>query len=168
MPTTRRSTSGSKSGAGGKQATLSFHNRVTKSVPKSSKDLVTSTTPTKASPLSKQVSPPAEDVEIEEPEETTSEVIEEAPAKSQAELRAEKIKHKQIGDYWKKIEKERLSKRVHQNELTLEEKVLRYFDVSNQYGVSTCPLPVVKLPRQCSDLLHNMKSVGFADEIIQT
>lgn len=140
MPTTRRSTSGSKPGAGGKQATLSFHNRVTKSVPKSSKDLITSTTPTKGSPLSKQVSPPVEDVEIEEPEEI-SEVIEEVPEKSQAELRAEKIKQKQISDYWKKTEKERIAKRVHQNELTLEEKVLRYFDVSNQYGVSTCPSP---------------------------
>ncbi|KAI0125047.1 DNA polymerase delta, subunit 4-domain-containing protein [Xylariales sp. AK1849] len=144
MPATRRSNSGPRSsGAGGKQATLSFNNRVTKPVPKSSKNLVSSTTPTKASPLSKHVSsaadPAAEDVaEIEEPEsleaKVEEEVVEEVPEKSQAEKIAAKISERQIGTYWKKLEGERNAPRVHQADLTLAEKVLRYFDVSSQYG----------------------------------
>jgi DNA polymerase delta subunit 4 len=144
MPTTRRSSSGPKSGAaGGKQATLSFHNRVTKSVPKSSKDLISSTTPTKGSPLRKQVSRlPDDELEIEEPEEETPPIVE----KSEAELRAEKISDRQISAYWKNVESQRSTKRVHQKDLGLAEKVLRYFDVSNQYGVSITSAALVCWP----------------------
>jgi DNA polymerase delta subunit 4 len=140
MPSTRR-TSGPRSVATGKQGTLSFNNRVTKSVPKSVKD--TATTPVKGSPLRKHVSPPQDDVvpidtsaiEVEE----TDEINEERPApkKSEVELCAEKISDKQVDQYWRKLEKERMSKRVHQEDLSLAEKILRYFDVSSQYGVST-------------------------------
>ncbi|KAK6845604.1 hypothetical protein PG995_015714 [Apiospora arundinis] len=154
MPATRRSTR-SSSQAGGKQATLSFHNRVTKAVPKSSKNLVSS--PSKQSPLSKHVvsasqeeeekahsEPAKEDIilddvaaESEKEEEEPSQVAEteeEAVEKSDAELRAEQITGSQVDQYWRKLEGERIAKRVHQEDLSQAEKVLRYFDVSSQYG----------------------------------
>ncbi|KAK7920606.1 hypothetical protein PG985_008628 [Apiospora marii] len=151
MPATRRSTR-SSSQAGGKQATLSFHNRVTKAVPKSSKDVVSS--PSKQSPLAKhvvsasqeaeeQAAPAKEDIILDdaagvesEPEERSpvSEQEDEAVKKTDAELRAEKITGRQVDQYWRKLEGERIAKRVHQEDLSQAEKVLRYFDVSSQYG----------------------------------
>ncbi|KAI1135371.1 DNA polymerase delta, subunit 4-domain-containing protein [Hypoxylon sp. FL0543] len=137
MPTTRRSSSNSR--ATGRQSTLSFNHRVTKSAPKSAKDL---SKPAKQSPLAKQV-PPAEKeeattedeaVKVEVDEEPQVEQPEPEPEKSEAELRAEKITHRHIEVYWRKLERERVAKRVHQEDLTLAEKVLRYWDVSSQYG----------------------------------
>ncbi|KAK9424765.1 putative DNA polymerase delta subunit 4 [Seiridium unicorne] len=135
MPATRRSSGGPRSSqASSRQSTLSFNHRVTKSVPKSAKKEISSTTPVKASPLSKQLFT-EEDVEVDEPKvEPTSPEIEEPEEKSAAELRAAKISDRQITGYWNKLEKERVAKRVHQEDLTLSEKVLRYFDVSSQYG----------------------------------
>lgn len=136
MPATRRSTRSTQ--ASGKQSTLSFNNRVTKAVPKSVKK--GETTPIKASPLSKQISKD-DDVEVEPKEDAVAKIEVEEPEavaveedKSEAELQAAKISDKQITGYWNKLEKERKAKRVHQGDLTLAEKVLRYFDVSNQYG----------------------------------
>ncbi|KAI1328562.1 hypothetical protein F5Y16DRAFT_368731 [Xylariaceae sp. FL0255] len=138
MPATRRS-SGGGAAARGKQATLSFNHRVTKSAAKkSAKDL--STTPTKQSPLAKQVvqddvDSAAEDeaskikAELEaEPE------LKPEPEKTDAELRAEKISSRQVSAYWRKLESERMTKRMHQQDLSLSEKILRYWDVSSQYG----------------------------------
>ncbi|ORY56980.1 DNA polymerase delta, subunit 4-domain-containing protein [Pseudomassariella vexata] len=149
-PSTRRSASGPRSSpARGKQSTLSFNHRVTKPVPKPAKinDLAT---PTKPSPLSKHVqsatdlskeeeeeaavavddnvvTKPVEEIEVEEEEEPVV-------VKSAAELRAEKIIDRDIDKYWRNLEKERVAKRVHQGDLSTGEKVLRYFDVSSQYG----------------------------------
>jgi DNA polymerase delta subunit 4 len=140
MPTTRRSSGAARaSQAAGRQSTLSFNHRVTKSVPKSNKKDVTSTTPAKASPLSKQVlKHEDDDVEAEEPPTAPVEQEVKEPEKdmSEAELRAARVSDRQITGYWNKLEKERKAKRVHQEDLTLAEKVLRYFDVSSQYGVS--------------------------------
>ncbi|KAI1802599.1 DNA polymerase delta, subunit 4-domain-containing protein [Daldinia bambusicola] len=156
MVNTRRSSGG---GGGGKQSTLSFNHRVTKSVPKATKDLASK--PVKQSPLVKQVSStspePKEEQEEEEEkeEEVQAEVMKEddpqdeegkeekpltklpevrQPEKSDSELRAEKITDRQIDQYWRKLERERIARRVHQEGLTLAEKVLRYWDVSSQYG----------------------------------
>lgn len=75
--------------------------------------------------------------EVEEPVEEESEpVVEAVPEKSEAELRAEKISDAQINKYWRGLEAERIAPRVHQEDLSLSEKVLRYFDMSSQYGVS--------------------------------
>ncbi|OTA79462.1 hypothetical protein M434DRAFT_402081 [Hypoxylon sp. CO27-5] len=136
MPTTRRSSSDSR--AAGRQSTLSFNHRVTKSIPKSAKDL---SKPTKQSPLAKHVSsvkeePTTEDeaVKIEVEEEPHLKQPEPQPERSEAELHAEKITDRQIDQYWRKLERERIAKRVHQEDLTVAEKVLRYWDVSSQYG----------------------------------
>ncbi len=56
--------------------------------------------------------------------------------KSKAEVAAEKLTDAQINKYWCGIEAQRGAKRVHQEELSTDERVLRYFDVSSQYGVS--------------------------------
>lgn len=150
MPTTRRSSGNTRTS--GRQSTLSFNHRVTKSVPKSTKDL--DSKPAKQSPLATHVS----SVKVEEPtsdkERAIKDQFEEKPVKgeseqepqvaqpepavepekSEAELRAQKITDSQINKYWQGLERERKAKRVHQEELTVAEKVLRYWDVSSQYG----------------------------------
>ncbi|KAI0485515.1 hypothetical protein F4859DRAFT_471487 [Xylaria cf. heliscus] len=148
MPTTRRSSGGGRSA--GKQATLSFNHRVTKSVPKSGKSLV-SAQPAVQSPLAKHVVHAEADVKdeaveeekkvqvmVEEKEEEEEreeeEKLEEQREKTEAELRADKITARQIGLYWRGIEGERRTRRLHQQDLSLAEKILRYWDVSSQYG----------------------------------
>jgi len=55
---------------------------------------------------------------------------------SPEEERASKVTDAQIKRYWRDREAERSAPRVHQGGLTVEEKVLRYWDMSSQYGVS--------------------------------
>ncbi|KAI0112171.1 DNA polymerase delta, subunit 4-domain-containing protein [Nemania sp. FL0031] len=137
MPTTRRSTGGGRPSSG-RQATLSFNHRVTKSVPKSAKDLAS----TAKSPLAKHVIHAEPDVKDEVDSEVEEKIkVEEEPKpvvpareKTEAELRADKITNGQINRYWRNIENERKTKRLHQDDLSLAEKILRYWDVSSQYG----------------------------------
>lgn len=156
MPTTRRSAASARghSGPAKGQSTISFSGKVTKAVPKDLKKSVVDTpaiarTTIPERPASKdEVAKEEEAVDdvaeesgvLEEPEleqeEEVEPVIEQVPEKSEAELKAEKITDSQIKSYWKAIEKQRKAPRVHQEDLDLGEKVLRYFDVSSQYGVS--------------------------------
>ncbi|GAW15818.1 hypothetical protein ANO14919_052400 [Xylariales sp. No.14919] len=136
MPTTRRTSRGGR--PSGRQATLSFNHRVTKSVPKSIKNL--SSAPAK-SPLAKHVTHAEPDVkdevvtdveenaQLEKPKQVELEL-----GKTEAELRADKITDRQIDQYWHNIENERRTRRLHQEDLSLSEKILRYWDVSSQYG----------------------------------
>lgn len=153
MPATRRSTSGARPSQG-KQSTLSFNNRVTKSVPKSK---TLGSPPAKQSPLKHVVSatedepdaakdddpvsvpaPAAAAAAVEEkPAQPVGEAS--APAPPEAEARAAKVSDRQIDQYWRRVEAERKARRVHQEDLSVAEKVLRYFDVSSQYGVSVSP-----------------------------
>lgn len=50
--------------------------------------------------------------------------------------RARKVPTTQINKYWRAKEQERKAPRVHQQDLTVSEKILREWDMSNQYGVS--------------------------------
>jgi DNA polymerase delta subunit 4 len=52
------------------------------------------------------------------------------------EAQAREITDTQIKRYWRQKEQERLAPRVHQEDLTVYEKVLREWDMSGQYGVS--------------------------------
>ncbi|KAI8960675.1 DNA polymerase delta, subunit 4-domain-containing protein [Daldinia sp. FL1419] len=140
MPTTRRASSGNRNTTN-RQSTLSFNHRVTKSVPKSGKDLIPK--PAKESPLGKHVSSAQPEPKEEEKEEDAirdedkeplTKQPQTQPKKSESELRAAKITDRQIDQYWRQLERERIAKRVHQKGLTLAEKVLRYWDVSSQYG----------------------------------
>lgn len=146
MPATRKSTRGAaaRSAASRQQSTLSFNHKVTKSgTARAGKDnkLPTPTT-TKVEPGPQLQTPTSEDVE-----EIEAQLPENAPVaqpeveKSAAELSAEKVTDAQIKRYWKEVEAARISKRVHQEDLSQAEKVLRYFDVSSQYG------PCIGIPR---------------------
>lgn len=138
MPTTRRSAG--RTGPTKGQSTISFANRVTKAIPQDTKKAVLSE-PVKKIDIPQRPakeSKAEEIVTVEPEEESEEEVVEEVVVseKTEAELQAEKISDAQINKYWKGIEKERIAPRVHQKELSVGEKVLRYFDVSSQYGVS--------------------------------
>lgn len=142
MPTTRRSAG--RTGPTKGQSTISFANRVTKAIPQDTKKAILSE-PVKKIDIPQRPAKEAKAEEIvtvepeeESEEESEEEVVEEVvvPEKTEVELEAEKISDAQINKYWKGIEKERIAPRVHQKELSVGEKVLRYFDVSSQYGVS--------------------------------
>ncbi|OAA46345.1 DNA polymerase delta subunit 4 [Metarhizium rileyi] len=143
MPTTRRSTGATRGRAGVAkgQSTISFANKVTKSVPKDVKNtLVTPTStnivvPERRKPVDKKVEEVVEEVdEHEEEEQEESDSNEEAKEKTRAELEAERLPDSQVEKYWTAIEKQRKAPRVHQEELSVNDKILRYFDVSSQYG----------------------------------
>jgi DNA polymerase delta subunit 4 len=55
---------------------------------------------------------------------------------SEEETRARNMTDAQIKTYWRNKEAERKAPRVHQQALDVTEKMLREFDMSNQYGVS--------------------------------
>lgn len=151
MPTTRRSAASARGrpGPAKGQSTISFSGKVTKAVPKDLKKaavdaptIARTTIPER--PAAKDevrkeeeaVNVAAEEAEVveSEQEEEVEETVEQVAEKSEAELKAEKITDTQIKSYWKGIEKQRKAPRVHQQDLDLGEKVLRYFDVSSQYG----------------------------------
>lgn len=160
MPATRRSAGAprGRTGPARGQSTISFANRVTKSVPKDAKSLATKVDVADrrkpAEAVKVEVKPnldeqpeheagTQEEVEAEEEEEAEQVVL----SKSEAELQAEKLSDAHIKRYWEAIEQERKAPRVHQQGLSVNDKVLRYFDVSSQYGVSpsSCPSPLFSL-----------------------
>ncbi|KAI8186402.1 hypothetical protein KHU50_001368 [Colletotrichum sp. SAR 10_65] len=138
MPTTRRSTGGARArpGPARGQSTISFSHKVSKPVPKDLKKAVAlGSAVERAEQAKKEEAVQVDEIQVDEPEtKEEEEVKEEVPEKSEAVIRAEKISDAQINKYWKAIEAERIAPRVHQKDVTLAEKVLRYFDVSSQYG----------------------------------
>ncbi|EGR48604.1 uncharacterized protein TRIREDRAFT_61551 [Trichoderma reesei QM6a] len=137
MPTTRRSAAASARGRPGPvkgQSTISFTGKVTKAVPKDLKKAASDSAIARTTIPERPASKDDETDVIEEPEEEVEPVVEQVSEKSEAELKAEKITDAQIKSYWRAIEKQRKAPRVHQEGLDLAEKVLRYFDVSSQYG----------------------------------
>ncbi|KAA6406703.1 MAG: hypothetical protein FRX48_09426 [Lasallia pustulata] len=146
MPATRRKPSNPTPRA---QQTLSFNTRsakVTKpSLPASSKKLGKTQPLTKVIETQDDVTSPSlsEDVDAQiEEEPTTAESAIEQQAKKEIEVlkrsaeeeRAAKVSEAQIKRYWKGKEDERKAPRVHQQDLSLHEKILRHFDLSSQYG----------------------------------
>lgn len=128
MPAARKARTSTPSGpvAKGSQKTLAFSNsKISKpSHPSSDKKAFT---PPPTSILSKAVEalPPPAKVSL----------VAHTPQPTEDELRALKVSDAQIKKYWKAREAERISPRVHQEGLTVEEKVLRLFDMSSQFGV---------------------------------
>lgn len=148
MPTTRRSTGGGRARAGPErgQSTISFASRVTKSVPKDAKKAALSDPPKQATvkatppPKDEAEETPAEETPAEEASADEAEPVPDVTPdeeKSAAELRAEEVSDRDIAGYWAGVESGRIAPRAHQGDVTLSEKVLRYFDVSSQYGVSS-------------------------------
>lgn len=140
MPPTRRSRTSGGPAPKGAQKTLSFGNKVTKS----------STTSSNLKDKSQLVSSRSSDV--------VGHVTSEAAVRQQAavevarvqkqedvspeEERAGRVSEQQIRKYWKEREAERRAPRVHQEDLSVEEKVLRLFDMSSQYGVSNFSISI--------------------------
>lgn len=149
MPPTTRKSSRLSGGAGGKQSTLSFNHRVTKpsvASGKSTKDnLVKSVSPTVEIPPKEEESSVHDNESRATTAELASPVVPEAKKiaepKSEAEIQASKLSDAAVKKYWNEIESSRGAKEVHKKHgegLTVGEKVLRYFDVSSQYGVCSC------------------------------
>lgn len=130
------------------QSTLAFHgtsNKVTKPRTRAAnakKNLVPES-------AKKDEKPEVADVKVEEQVEApttaeaaiieqTEQVQEQEQAQSTPEEdEARQVKPKQLQAYWKKLNTGS-APRYHQNELSLEEKILRKFDMTGQFGVSTC------------------------------
>ena len=109
---------------------------------------------TKAKPIepeTKIIEPETKDIKPEESEiEDTKQVSTEAVAvaepepeieapsvqSSPEEEQARRITDAAIKKYWAAKEKQRVAPRVHQKDLSLNEKILREFDMSGHYGVS--------------------------------
>jgi DNA polymerase delta subunit 4 len=140
MPPKRR-TSGPATKA--QQSTLAFHgstNKVTKPVSKVQNGKKSALSKSAA----KSIEPATIDIDaIDKPKPTTveadviSQVEKDVAAESTPEEEAAKrITDAAIEKYWVSKEQQRLAQRVHQQDLSVYEKVLREFDVSGQYGVS--------------------------------
>ena len=74
--------------------------------------------------------------EVKEEEGSLGGVKSVGSVRSPEEVKALKVTDAQIKRYWRDREAERRAPRVHQDDLSVEEKVLRYWDMSSQYGVS--------------------------------
>ncbi|PVH88729.1 hypothetical protein DL98DRAFT_555705 [Cadophora sp. DSE1049] len=151
MPPARRSRTSSGPAAKGAQKTLSFGNKVTKpatAVPygkdisspkahplsntvKQETELDTGHVDSSAA-VSQQAKAELESAGVVKLEDIKGEV--EGEGKSEDVIKAEKVTDAQIKKYWREREGERRTKRVHQEELGVEEKILRLFDMSSQYG----------------------------------
>ncbi|KAH7347698.1 DNA polymerase delta, subunit 4-domain-containing protein [Plectosphaerella cucumerina] len=141
MPNTRRSTGGARArpGPAKGQSTISFASKVSKPGPRldGKKAVIESKKPVTKDVKVEDVPATVEpEVDSEAEEEETVEIKETQPepVKSEADVRAEAVSEKQIVKYWKDIEALRIAPRVHVDDLSVGEKVLRYFDVSSQYG----------------------------------
>ncbi|KAF2230160.1 hypothetical protein EV356DRAFT_349720 [Viridothelium virens] len=161
MAPKRRTSSGPVSKSS--QSTLSFNNknRITKPTnTPSSKDLRSSKPKTdpalldslvsddqKASPTAPATDATshisAQDVEtspttaeaaiLQQAEQEKARVVEAAESTPEEE-RARKVSDAKIKAYWREKERQSLAPRVHQEGLSLEEKVLRLWDMSGEYG----------------------------------
>ncbi|OAF59426.1 hypothetical protein VC83_04421 [Pseudogymnoascus destructans] len=145
MPATTRRTRGAPP-AKGAQSTLSFNGaatRVTKHTGPAGKDLKKAE-PAKPAKVDVIDLDRADDAVVEAEVQTPPQVQLPKPesALTPEEEKAEKVPHSQVLRYWKAKEAERLAPRVHQEGLSTEEKILRYFDMSSQYG------PCVGIPRR--------------------
>lgn len=147
MPATRRSRTSSGPAAKGSQKTLSFG-------PTKTSKPSTKKTKLAASPLSKTSDINSIDIDTEQDEDVGGDVdvghmTSEAAIAQQAtkeaqrvkkegpsaeEEKARKVSDAQVRRYWREREAERRAPRIHQGDLGVEEKVLRLWDMSSQYG----------------------------------
>ncbi|EGD92069.2 hypothetical protein H112_00358 [Trichophyton rubrum D6] len=89
-----------------------------------------------------QLQEPAAEVKATPASTTSTAVVHEqaraeaALPKSKEDEQAEALTVKQLQAYWRAEEKKRTASRVHQADLSIEERILRHFDLCSQYGVS--------------------------------
>ncbi|KAJ5200704.1 hypothetical protein N7491_008490 [Penicillium cf. griseofulvum] len=124
------------------QSTLSFGGRVTKpGTAPSHKAKALESTPslpdTSATPEPQQL--PVTPKEPSKPHVAELAVRQQAAVEHQAppseeDKRALKLNKQDIWRYWQAQEKTRMTPRAHQQGMDVEEKILRHFDLSSQYG----------------------------------
>lgn len=134
MPTTRKPRTSSGPLAAGAQKTLTFSTALSK--PHSSPALKDKSNATsQSSPVIPtkeiEINPSINDKDVS----TEKATVTAGKAKSAEEIKAEKVTDAQVRRYWREREAERKSARVHQEDLSVEEKILRLFDMSSQFGV---------------------------------
>ncbi|EAU37329.1 conserved hypothetical protein [Aspergillus terreus NIH2624] len=149
MPPARRR--GGNTAARSQQSTLSFggQSRVTKSSAappsqsKKAKDLEPAVAALSKKPSLESVSEPEQSpvtpTEPSQPHVAELAVRHQAQAEIQEPLsaedqRAKRLTEKDLQRYWKNEESKRRSPSVHHEHLSLDEKILRHFDLSSQYG----------------------------------
>jgi DNA polymerase delta subunit 4 len=140
MPPKRRSTGAAPKAT---QSTLAFHgasNKVTKPGQRAqnAKKNITDQQAAKSevadvSTVHDEETAPVETAIVEQPE------VAQKAASTPEEDEAERITDARIKKYWAGKEKARKIPRVHQDGLSLQEKILREFDMSAQYGVRLRP-----------------------------
>jgi DNA polymerase delta subunit 4 len=147
MPISKRRTSGGPTAASKakakSQSTLAFHGRSNK-VTKPGNN--TPTNKTKKDPALFDAIEPVDltaeaDPDLEEPTTAELSIAEQTQADAREPLSPEEeeashVKEAQIKMYWKEKEALRKAPRVHQQDLSLHEKVCREFDTDGRYGVS--------------------------------
>jgi len=127
-PARRRQSSGPA--AKSAQKTLSFHNSskiskpssITPTSPLIKEEKISSLTTDDVKPILDPIPAPAEEPATVEKEKSTE------------EIEADAITDKRIKAYWREREAERITKRVHQKGLSVEEKILRLWDMSSHFG----------------------------------
>ncbi|PGH17091.1 hypothetical protein AJ80_04964 [Polytolypa hystricis UAMH7299] len=148
-PTRRRSGNAAISRNSPAQSTISFGAKSKISKPTSGHlpgkkakdvvDVVRSVSPESAKPVTSDIEEPAQEKPTPGSSRSELAVREQARVairqpKSAEDLKAETLTDKDIKLYWTKEEENRIAPRVHQEDLSLDEKILRHFDLSNQYG----------------------------------
>ncbi|KAK4204742.1 DNA polymerase delta, subunit 4-domain-containing protein [Triangularia verruculosa] len=126
MPAPRRSTRATTKAAS--QSKLNFGNKITKPLPSRTNPKDKAAKVAEALVRTATPSPAPEPVAVK---------VEEEKQLSPAEIKASKVSQAAINRYWKGIEDSRLEKVVHRKHtsgLSTGEKVLRYWDVSSQFG----------------------------------
>lgn len=146
MPPKRR-TSGTAPKS--QQSTLAFHgaaNKVTKAgtrAPSAKKNLI-------SEPIVKDIKPEVDELDTADEaqpttveaaiiEQTEQEVAAQKVALTPEEVTAKRITDARIKKYWLARGGKNEKLKVHQKDLSMHEKILREFDMSGQYGVSTIP-----------------------------
>jgi DNA polymerase delta subunit 4 len=143
MPPKRKASGPTRSA---QQSTLAFHgssNKVTKSGTRAQRTKKDTTELPSAKISEPEVANVSSTEEVEatnddvsavtHPEQT---VVAQAASSTPEEDEARKITEAKIKAYWKEKEKARKAPRVHQQDLSVHEKILREFDMSSHYGVS--------------------------------
>ncbi|KAL4803857.1 DNA polymerase delta, subunit 4-domain-containing protein [Aspergillus unguis] len=144
MPPSRRR-GGNTASVRPNQPVLSFgaKSRVTKpsTAPSTPSDKVKSLEPLAADIPEKDVSNDVSTSKAEPDQPHVAELAVRSQAKaeiqqplSEEDRKAAKVTKKQLQDYWKAEEAKSRGPRVHHEDLSLDEKILRHFDLSSQYG----------------------------------
>jgi DNA polymerase delta subunit 4 len=135
MPPTRRTRTSGGPAPKGSQKTISFG--ASKSSKAASKDLKASPSPSPfSSTPSKDIGHTSSEAAVAQQAAVELARVKKEEERTPEEVKAAKVTDAQIKRYWRERENERRTPRVHQESLSVEEKILRLWDMSSQYGVS--------------------------------